>query len=91
MSDTQGVAEATGWNPPEGGTQLTCSPWADLDDLPDGCPCRTVESGGDLPTDDELLELIDDATDALFVLLDDLAKATTLAQVRAAAVKAAES
>lgn len=69
MSDTQGVAEAIGWNPPGGGTQLTCGPWADLDDLPDGCPCHTVESGGDLPSDAELIELIDDATDALFVLL----------------------
>lgn len=49
--------------------QLTCSPWAELSDLPDGCPCRTAESGGDLPDDATLGELIDDATDALFVLL----------------------
>lgn len=48
---------------------LTCSPWATVDDLPAGCPCRTAESGGDLPDDATLEELIDDATDILFQLL----------------------
>lgn len=69
MSDTQGVAEISAVVPTSDGPLLTCGPWATLDDLPEGCPCRTAESGGDLPDDGTLTELIDDATDALFVLL----------------------
>lgn len=69
MSDTVGVAEVPSASLPAGGPQLTCGPWAEVADLPDGCPCRATESGGDLPDDGTLAELIDDATDALFLLL----------------------
>lgn len=69
MSDTQGVAEISAVIPTADGPLLTCSPWATVDDLPEGCPCLVAESGGDTPDAGTLAELIDDATDALFVLL----------------------
>lgn len=46
-----------------------CASWATLDDLPEGCPCRVVESGGESPTDDQLEELLAEATDVVWALL----------------------
>lgn len=46
-----------------------CEAWAALDDLVDGCPCRVVESGDESPTDDQLQEVLDSATDLLWSLL----------------------
>lgn len=68
MSDTSGVAEA-GYYPPETSSGGPCVAWAAVDDLPEGCPCRTEGSGGEDPSDDELEELLMQATEVIWTLL----------------------
>ena len=46
-----------------------CGPWATIDDLPEGCPCRVMESGGETPDDDTLEELLMQATEVMWHLL----------------------
>lgn len=43
-----------------------CVPYATLDDLPEGCPCRTLGSGSDEPSDERLTELLDVASEILW-------------------------
>lgn len=46
-----------------------CEPWATTEDLPEGCPCVDVSTGGEVPDADTLGELLAEATDVLWGLL----------------------
>lgn len=46
-----------------------CGPYAEVDDLPDECPCRTLGSGSDEPSDERLEELLDQASEILWEAL----------------------
>lgn len=48
---------------------MLCGPYATLDDLPEGCPCREVSSGGEDPSDDVLEDLLQQASEVIFALL----------------------
>lgn len=54
---------------PEAAIGTLCSAWATLDDLPEGCPCRSTGSGSDEPSDDVLEELLMQASEAMWVAL----------------------
>lgn len=48
---------------------MLCEPYATVDDLPEGCPCRVLSSGGDEPSDEELTELLQSASEVMWSLL----------------------
>lgn len=71
MSEFEGIAEVTGGGADSDAPPLgPCQPWADLADLPEGCPCRTLSSGDDeTPSDATLEDLLAAATDILWSML----------------------
>lgn len=46
-----------------------CSPYAEVTDLPEGCPCIAEGSGGDTPSEDQLSELLAAASDIVWSVL----------------------
>jgi len=54
---------------PDAAIGTLCGPWAELEDLPEGCPCRTEGSGGEDPSDTELEELLMQSTEVMWELL----------------------
>ncbi len=54
---------------PDAAIGTLCGPWAELEDLPEGCPCRTEGSGGEDPSDLELEELLMQSTEVMWELL----------------------
>lgn len=46
-----------------------CAPYATIDDLPEGCPCRTEGSGSEDPSDEELEDLLMQASEVMWALL----------------------
>lgn len=54
---------------PDAAVGTLCGPWAELEDLPPDCPCRTEGSGGSDPSDAELEDLLMQATEVMWELL----------------------